>query len=145
MEEKIIRHLNWMYYGVMALTLIALTGMYYLTSKGLIEPIDPLSQQGTILQYLMIFTALGAIPFGLYLVKWKKPDTLDKYEQLAGTRICMIGGLMPPAIILYYLLGCHRPMLWITAIAAVAWYFTKPTLGKMEQEMKPKDPNAEDY
>jgi hypothetical protein len=36
-------------------------------------------------------------------------------------------------------------MLWVAAIAAVAWYFTKPTLGKMEQEMQPEDPNMPTY
>ena len=33
----------------------------------------------------------------------------------------------------------------LAAMRAPARYFTKPTLGKMEAEMKPKDPNAEDY
>ena len=57
----------------------------------------------------------------------------------------MIGLVMPASIIIYYYLGAYRPMMWVAAIAAIAWYFTKPTLGKLEQEMKPKDPNAEDY
>ena len=36
-------------------------------------------------------------------------------------------------------------MMWLAAMSAVAWYFTKPTLGKMEQEMTPKDPNEPTY
>ena len=85
------------------------------------------------------------IPFGLYLIKWKKPKTLEEYEQLASIRILVVGGIMLPAILIYFLLGCYRPMIWVAAISAVAWYFTKPTLGKLEQEMKPEDPNMPTY
>ena len=146
MEEKIIRHLNWAYYGTMILALIALSVMYYMTSHGLLdEPIDPLSDLGTTLQYVIYLMTLVCIPFGLYLIKWRKPDTLEQYEELAMIRILCIGGLMTPAIMIYYLLGCYRPVMWVTAILAVAWYFTKPTLAKMEQEMTPEDPNNPTY
>ena len=52
---------------------------------------------------------------------------------------------MPLGIFAYYWMGCYQSMLWVAAIAAVAWYFTKPTLGKLEQEMKPEDPNIPTY
>jgi hypothetical protein len=145
MEEKIIRHLNWLYYGVMVAAIVAYTVMYYVVSKGLMGFIDPNSPVGQALQFAVIITALTCIPFGLYLIKWKKPKTLKEYEQLAAVRIFIVGGNMIPAILIYFLLGCYRPMIWVAAISAVAWYFTKPTLGKMEQEMKPKDPNEETY
>jgi len=143
--EKIVKQLNWFYYGIMVLTLIALCIMYYMFDKGLYEPIDPMSELGKTLQYVPIIAALIGIPLGLYLIKWLKPDTLDKYKDLAICRIIMVGGSMPVAIIFFYLLGAHRPMMWVAAMAAVAWYFTKPTVGKIEAEMKPKDPNQEDY
>lgn len=143
--EKVVRTLNWYYYGVMVLSLIALTIMYYLFSKGMYEPIDPLSQLGATLQYVVIFAALITIPLGLYLIKWLKPQTLEKYEQLAICRIIMVSGTLPLGIILFYLLGGYKPMMWVAAIAAVSWYFTKPTIGKIEQEMEPKDPNEETY
>ena len=145
MEEKIIRKLNWMYYGTMVLALIALTAMYYMTSKGMMETIDPLSSLGSTLQYVMIFSVLVLVPYGLYLVKWQKPATLEKYELLATQRVLVIGLLMTPAIIIYYLLGCYKPMIWLVGITAIAWYFTKPSLGKLEREMEPEDPNEEKY
>jgi hypothetical protein len=145
MEEKIIRTLNGYYYGVMAFTLIILGVMYYLTSKPDFEPVSPMEQVGMILQYAAIGLTLVAIPLGLYLVKWKKPETLEKYKEAAMTRICMVGMTMPMNIAFFYLLGAYKPMMWLAAMSAIAWYFTKPTLGKMEAEMKPKDPNAEDY
>ena len=145
MEEKIIRHLNWIYYGVMIAAIVAYTVMYYVVSKGFLEFYDPNSSLGQALQFVIIITALMCIPFGLYLIKWKKPKTLEEYERLASIRILVVGGIMIPAILIYFLLGCYRPMIWVAAISAVAWYFTKPTLGKLEQEMKPEDPNMPTY
>ena len=144
-EQKIIRALNGWYYGVMVFTLIVLGGMYYLTSLPDFEPLDTMSQIGMILQYVAIFTTLIAIPLGLYLIKWRKPQTLDLYKELATARILLCGLPMSMNIAFFYLFGGYRSMMWIAAIAAIAWYFSKPTLGKMEQEMTPKDPNEETY
>lgn len=145
MEEKIIKTLNWYYYGVMVFTLIILGVMYYLASRPDFVPIDPQGQTGMILQYAAIGMTLLALPLGLYLVKWRKPDTLEKYKGLAAQRILIVGLTMPVNIAIFYLLGTYKPIMWLAAMSAIAWYFTKPTLGKMEQEMKPKDPNEEDY
>jgi len=145
-EEKVIRHLNWCYYGIMALTVVVLGVMYYLTSKGLLgEPTDPMSELGKSLQFAAIIVALISIPLGLYLVKWRKPKTPEEYEGVAAYRILGVGLNMPLDIMIFYLLGGYKPMIWLAAIAAIAWYFSKPTLGKMEQEMKDKDNNEETY
>ncbi len=144
-EQKIIRALNGWYYGVMVFTLIVLGGMYYLTSLPDFEPLDTMSQIGMILQYVAIFTTLIAIPLGLYLIKWRKPQTLDLYKELATARILLCGLPMSMNIAFFYLFGGYRSMMWIAAISAIAWYFSKPTLGKLEQEMTPKDPNEETY
>jgi len=145
MEEKVIKALNWTYYGIMLFTLIILGVMYYLTSMPDFEPVNPMEEVGQILQYAAIGMTLLAIPLGLYLVKWKKPDTLDKYKEAATLRIALVGSTMPMNIAMFYLLGGYKPMMWLAAMSAIAWYFTKPTLGKMEQEMKPKDPDEETY
>lgn len=145
MEEKINRKLNLYYYGVMVFTLIILGVMYWLCSQEDFEPLSPMENIGMILQYVAIGLTLVAIPLGLYLVKFLKPQTLEAYEQAATGRILIVGLTMPMNIAFFYLLGGHRPMMWLAAIAAIAWYFTKPTLGKMEQEMKPEDPNEEKY
>ena len=127
------------------MTLIILGVMYYLTSQPDFMPIDPLTQVGVILQYAAIGVTLVAIPLGLYMVKLFKPDTLDKYKEVAAGRILAVGLTMPMNIAFFYLLGTYRPMMWLAAMSAVAWYFTKPTLGKLEQEMTPHDPNEETY
>ncbi len=145
MEEKIVRNLNGYYYGVMAFTLVVLGVMYYLSSRPDFEPVNPQETFGIILQYIAIGATLVAIPFGLYIVKWRKPDTLDKYRDVATARILSVGLTMPVNIAFFYLLGAYRPMMWLAAMSAIAWYFTKPTLGKLEAEMTPQDPNAEDY
>ena len=144
-EQKVIRALNGWYYGIMVFTLIVLGGMYYLTSHPDFEPMDTMSQVGMILQYAAIFTTLIAIPLGLYLIKWRKPKTLDMYKELATARILLCGLPMSMNIAFFYLFGGYRSMMWIAAISAIAWYFSKPTLGKLEQEMTPQDPNEETY
>jgi hypothetical protein len=140
-----VRKLNWIYYGQMVIALIVLTAMYYAFSKSLYEPLDPSSHTGVILQYIIIFDALLTIPFGLYLVKLFKPLTEQKYFKIAGARILLVSNTMPLGIAAYYGMGCYQSMLWVAAIAAIAWYFAKPTLGKMEKEMTPEDPNMPTY
>lgn len=144
-ENQVIRQLNWIYYIQMVIALIVLTAMYYMWSKGLYEPLDRMSSLGQAVQYIIIFDALLTIPLGLYLVKWFKPRTLDKYFKCAATRILLASNAMPLGIAAYYWMGCYQSMLWVAAIAAVAWYFAKPTLGKLQQEMKPEDPNIPTY
>lgn len=145
MEEKIIRQLNGWYYGFMGASLVALTAMYYAFSKGLYMPLDRMSQMGVIVQYVIIFDALITIPLGLYLIKLFKPQTLERYRSLATWRIILVSNSMPLGIIAFYWMGGYRSMLWVAAIAAIAWYFTKPTLGKMEQEMNQSTNNEETY
>ena len=143
--EKTIKQLNRIYYSQMAISLIVLTAMYYAFSKGLYEPLDRMSQTGQIVQYIIIFDALLTIPFGLYLVKLFKPQTPKKYLKCAGARILLVSNAMPLGIFAFYWMGGYKSMLWVAAIAAIAWYFSKPTLRKVELEMTPQDPNQESY
>lgn len=143
--EQIVKKLNWLYYGQMALTLIVLTIMYYAFSKGMYEPLDRMSSIGRIVQYIVIFDALLTVPFGLYIVKLFKPKTEKKYFKFAGLRILLASNSMLLGIIAFYWMGGYRSMLWVAAIAAVAWYFSKPTKTKMEQEMLQPNNNEENY
>lgn len=143
--ENVVRKLNWIYYGQMVIALIVLSAMYYAFSKGLYEPWDRLSSKGQLIQYIIIFDALITIPLGLYLVKLFKPKTDKQYFKVAASRILLASNAMPLGILAYYVFGCYQSMLWVAAIAAIAWYFSKPTIGKMEQEMKPEDPNMPTY
>ena len=143
--EPVIKKLNWIYYSQMVITLIVLTAMYYAFSKGLYEPLDRMSQLGTTVQYILIIDALITIPLGLYLIKWLKPATEQKYFKLAAARILLVSNTMPLGIAAYYWMGGYQSMFWVAAISAIAWYFTKPTRGKMEQEMTPQDPNIPTY
>ena len=143
--EQTVKKLNWIYYAQMIIALIVLSAMYYAFMKGLYEPLDRMSKSGQLIQYIIIFDALITIPLGLYLVKLFKPQTDEKYFKVAAARILLVSNTMPLGIAAYYAFGCYQSMLWVAAIAAVAWYFAKPTLGKMEQEMKPEDPNIPTY
>lgn len=154
MEQKIIKHLNIYYYGVMLLALLIGVGLYYLQSKNLYQPIDPMSTAGQLIQYAVIIYALVTIPLGLYLFKRQcktisaMPDGLEKllrYQKGARMRILLVSGSMVLGIAAFYLMGGYQSMIWIAAISAIGWYFTKPTLRKMELELQPQDPNQENY
>lgn len=154
MEQKIIRTLNVYYYGMMALTLLAGTVAYFLIMKGYVLPIDSLSSLGQAMQYIVIFDALITIPLGLYLCKKQcsKLSVLENeeqkwqgYQKAATTRILLVSNTMVFAIVAFYLMGAYQSMLWVAAVSAIGWYFTKPSLRKMELELQPKDPNQEQY
>ena len=154
MEQKIIRTLNLYYYGIMALTLLAGTLAYFLIMKDYVQPIDSLSALGQAIQYIVIFDALVTIPLGLYLCKKQctklsmldnDEEKLQGYKKAASLRILLVGNTMVFAIAAFYLMGAYQSMLWVAAVSAIGWYFTKPSERKMELELQPKDPNQEQY
>lgn len=154
MEQKIIRTLNFYYYGMMALTLLAGTLAYFLIMKDYVQPIDSLSTLGQVIQYVIIFDALLTIPLGLYLCKKQctklsvlenEDEKLMGYKQAATLRILLVGNTMVFAIAAFYLMGAYQSMLWVAAVSAIGWYFTKPSERKMQLELQPQDPNQEQY
>jgi hypothetical protein len=154
MEQKIIRTLNVYYYGIMAMTLLAGTLAYFLIMKDYVTPIDSLSTLGQTIQYIIIFDALITIPLGLYLCKKQctKLSTLENeeekflgYQKAAKLRILLVGNTMIFAIAAFYLMGAYQSMLWVAAVSAIGWYFTKPSVRKLELELQPAEPNQENY
>lgn len=154
MEQKIIRTLNVYYYGIMAMTLLAGTLAYFLIMKDYVTPIDSLSTLGQTIQYIIIFDALITIPLGLYLCKKQctKLSTLENeeekflgYQKAAKLRILLVGNTMIFAIAAFYLMGAYQSMLWVAAVSAIGWYFTKPSVRKMELELQPAELNQENY
>ena len=154
MEQKIIRTLNFYYYGMMVLTLLAGTLAYFLIMKDYVHPIDSLSTLGQVIQYIIIFDALLTIPLGLYLCKKQctklsvlenEEEKLMGYKQAATLRILLVGNTMVFAIAAFYLMGAYQSMLWVAAVSAIGWYFTKPSERKMQLELQPQDPNQEQY
>lgn len=154
MEQKIIRTLNVYYYGIMALTLLAGTLAYFLIMKDYVQPIDSLSTLGQAIQYMVILDALVTIPLGLYLCKKQctklsvlenEEEKLLGYKKAATLRILLVSNTMVFAIAAFYLMGAYQSMLWVAAVSAIGWYFTKPSERKMELELQTQDPNQEQY
>ena len=154
MEKNIIKSLNLCYYGALILTLIAGTLAYFLIMKDFVQPIDPMSTLGQVLQYVIIFDALLTIPTGLYLCKRQctklaeladEEQKLASYKRAATLRIVLVSNTMVFGIAAFYLMGAYQSMLWITAVSAIGWYFTKPSEAKLQAELQSKDPNQEQY
>lgn len=148
------RYLNLYYYGVMLLALIVLGGMHLLLMRGAFTPVDVYSSLGQALQYIVIFDMLASVPGALWGFKQLcRPVTLledeaekrRRYRRLAAIRIVLIGQSLLLALLAFYLLGGYRSMMWVAAIGAIAWYFTKPTDRKMEIELQAPLPGQENY
>lgn len=144
MEKDIVKHLSSYYYAMLILAVVEATAAYYLVTKGIICPIAPNSTWGVVIQSFVILDALLTIPLGLYMFKRrclkisKIEDTVEQaaaYEVAARWRIILVSNTMGFALIACYLLGGYTSMLWVAAISAIGWYFTKPTEKKMFLEL----------
>lgn len=147
METEIVKRLNWYYYGIILLAVLTVVGGRNLIVKDIVSPINPMTTLGQVLQYIVIFDALICEPLGLWLhnkkcqalkgdpTKGRSEEQLKGYEQSARQRILLVSHPMIPALAAFYLLGGYQSMIWVAAIAAIGWYFTKPTEGKINQEL----------
>lgn len=154
MEKNIIKSLNLYYYGMLILTLLSGSLAYYLIMKDVVAHIEPMSTLGQVLQYIIIFDALLTIPAGLYLCKRRctklaqltdETAKLNGYKKAATWRILLVSNTMIFGIAAFYLMGAYQSMLWITAVSAIGWYFTKPSVDKLQAELQPKQPDQENY
>lgn len=154
MEKNVIRTLNVYYYGMMALTLFAGVLTYFLVMKDYLQVVDTMSTLGKTMQYIVIFDALLTIPAGLYLCKRQctklalltdDNTKLLGYKKAATWRILLVSNTMVLGIIAFYIMGAYQSMLWVTAVSAIGWYFTKPSERKMQLELQPQNPNQENY
>jgi hypothetical protein len=103
---------------------------------------------------MVILDALVTIPLGLYLCKKQctklsvlenEDEKLLGYKKAATLRILLVSNAMVFAIAAFYLMGAYQSMLWVAAVSAIGWYFTKPSERKMELELQTQDPNQEQY
>ena len=97
---------------------------------------------------IMVFTliVLGGMYYLTSQPDFEPMDTMSQVGmilQYAAIFTTLIA--IPLGLYLIKWFGGYRSMMWIAAISAIAWYFSKPTLGKLEQEMTPHDPNEETY
>ena len=145
-KKTVIKRLNIIYYGVFFLLVVLATAAYLLITKEILPVIDPLSMCGRVIQYAVIFDVLTTVPLGLW---WHKRQCkqiakiedekarLTAYYRCAAIRICLVSNTMLLAIPAFYFLGAYMSMMWVAAISAIGWYFTKPTEKKMYFELNP--------
>ena len=143
-----MKKLNLYYYGMLLLAVIAATLSYYLIINGKINAVNPLTKIGQAIQYIVIIDALITIPLGLWLhnrrckeLSKTEENNIQKelYYKSATQRIILVSNSMIWAIAAYYIMGAYMSMLWIAAISAIGWYFSKPTEKKMYYELHPQD------
>lgn len=142
-----MKRLNFYYYGMLVLAVLAATVTYFLIMKDIVLPIDPLSVQGQVIQYIIILDAIVSMPLGLWLHKRvctrlaqqeESEERTQAYYASASRRIFMVSNAMVLGIAAFYLMGGYQSMLWLAGISAIGWYFTKPTEKKMYLELQPE-------
>lgn len=151
-EQEWLKQLRMTYYVIYALTIALFGVVWYINYTSVAETgeayklIDPNEPMGLGLQYGVILYTLAAIPGALYWFKHKcrtiakiedEATRLDQYYRHAHMRMSVIALSMPVGIMVYMLLGAYRPMIWVAAIAAVAFVFTKPSEAKTREELAP--------
>lgn len=143
-----MKKLNVWYYGMAVLTVLVWTVCYYLNSKGLLPIIDRMSVTGQVVQYIVILNALICIPLGLYWFKRQcqsirliedEQARIDEYIRKDKVRIVLVSQTMVVAMLGFWLLSQYQSMIWVAAIGAIGWYFTKPTENKMCIELSPTE------
>ena len=140
------------HYSFMAFNLLVLLILYWINSmdKFVLRFIDLYTTEGTILQWAVIMDALITIPMGLYWFKRKCDDIrliedyetrVTRYVAFSVVRLILVLNSMLLGCGAFYVLGGHKPMLWVAAISAIAWTFCKPSGQQMENDL---DPNIYD-
>ena len=72
-------------------------------------------------------------------------EEYEKYRQYymyARLRASAIASAMLFSVLAYILMGGYQPMMWLAAIAAVAFVFCKPNPRKTEEDLSKKDPDS---
>lgn len=142
-----MKKLNIYYYGMLVLAIVVATICYVLIMKDIVYPIDSMSTLGQVIQYVIIMDAIITIPLGLWWHKRiciqlstmeDKDAQTEAYCRSARNRIVLVSNAMVLGIGAFYLMGAYQSMLWIAAISAIGWYFSKPTEKKMFMELQPE-------
>lgn len=143
-----------LYYIVYGLTIVLFGVIWYMNYESIADSgapyrlFEPNSTTGMYLQYGIILYTLAAIPGALYWFKRKcatiakiedEAERYDTYYTYACMRVGIIAMALPLSLFGYMALGAYKPMLWMAAIAAIAFVFTKPSAAKTEEELRPQD------
>ncbi len=140
---KTLRILYYFFYCA-ALALVVVLG-YIVDMQSVI--MNPQSDAGQIVQYVVIAYILASVPGALYgfkraMGKVSKIESEEErkkvYTQYAVIRMILIGVGILLGIFAFYLLDKYSSMLWCAGIAMIALYFCKPTEMKMYLEMNDK-------
>lgn len=139
------RSINVVYYTIYLLTIIAVVTIFFMTYGNVnVEKIDPNSKAGINISTVYIVFLLVSIPASLFLFHQqtlklrKEPDEMikfNKYKKASYLRLWVIGSGLIIGIILVYLLR-SQSMIFMSAIAAIALYFCKPSALKITRELE---------
>ena len=143
--ERTIKNINLVYYLLYMTTVVVAVIIFFLTFTNTGEVyIEEKSQTGIIISSIYILYLLVSIPYALWSFhrktkKWQQIKDqyvkLTEYEKGSKIRLWIIGiGLIAGIVLVYFMHS--KSMIFCAAIAAIALYFTKPTVNKMIAELR---------
>lgn len=146
--SEIRKRINVVYYAsyVFYVLLVVLFGFLLKDNPNIVR-LDPLTQPGQTVAYVVIMYVIVSIPAALWLFKRamksvskmeNEDQKQEKYLTCALTRLTVIGMGAVLAIVSFYILGTYQPMLWCAGIAILAMFFCKPTDRKIYLEINDK-------
>ena len=152
--ERIIKNINLVYYLLYMTTVVAAVIIFFLTFSNTREVyIDEKSKTGIIISSVYILYLLISIPYALWSFhkktkKWQlikdQYVKFTEYEKGSKIRLWIIGFALIAGIVLVYLMH-SKSMIFCAAIAAIALYFTKPTVNKMIAELRLDEDNEDEF
>lgn len=143
--EKALQKLTLTLIGVyLTAIIVAVSGFYYLKPRFYI---DPMSENGVILNSFLLLFIIGSIPLSLaffnrFTKKWAIVENrelrISSYTKGGIIRILVIGLAMNAGIIFYYIMN-SQSMLYSAGMAVVALVFCIPTKAKIITELRLED------
>lgn len=139
--KKALRTLNLVYYITFLLAVVA-AGIGYLLVRKYGISVNPLSDMGRNLSYIVILYVIISIPLSLWLFnkkvkQLKKQDDesgkLQKYTQYAVWRIVVMGLGLFLGVLFFYVLQ-ERSLMFCAGMSAIGLVFCKPTEAKIITE-----------
>lgn len=146
--KHLAKRLSWWYYAIfLKAILVATLGYFCVLNQWLMfQPEDSISVTiySFIILYVITSTPLALKLFNNHVQKLVNitdtQEKLEHYERYAKIRLLVVTFGLLTALFFYYTLQ-QQALLWVAGISAIALYFCKPSLAKIEQDLQLTNPN----
>lgn len=147
--SRIFKQLIATYYTIYLAAITAAIGGFYILKSGFY--IDPLSSTGITLNTILIVLIIGSLPITLALFNKNLKKIiliedealkLDKYRKAGIIRLSIVGTSLVLGVLFFYIMN-SQSMIFSAGIAAIALFFCKPSISKIESDLALQEKETE--